>query len=572
MRTAFALVAILLAAFLPAQPPPADLVLRNGKVVTVDHELGTVAALACRGGRIVAAGTNDEIARHVGDHTTVLDLRGRLALPGFIEGHGHFTGIGEAKQILDLTKVNDWDEVVAMVAKAVQDARPGEWIRGRGWHQEKWSSVPEPHVEGFPVHDSLSAVSPANPVALTHASGHASFFNQKAMELAGVGKDTKNPAGGEILRKADGTPSGLFRETAAALVHDARTAGDVRRARADAAERLRKAIRLADQECLSKGVTSFQDAGSSLATIDVLKELAERGELGVRLWVMVRDGNAALRENLARYRLTGAGDGHLTVRAIKRSIDGALGARGAWLLAPYADLPDSCGLNTSSVASIEETAALAREHGFQLCVHAIGDRANREVLDLYERAFAAHGGTAELQKRRWRVEHAQHLHPTDVPRFGALGVVASMQGIHCTSDAPYVPARLGPERAAEGAYVWQSLLRTGAVVINGTDAPVEDVDPLASFDASVTRRLANGATFHPKECMTREQALHSYTRDAAWAAFEEDVKGSLAPGKLADVVVLSHDVLTCPEADLRAARVDCTIVGGRVRFERPGTK
>jgi hypothetical protein len=569
MRTLFALLTAALGSIATAQQPPGDLVLHGGKIVTVDAALGTVQALACRGGRIVAAGTDAEVKALIGERTTVLDLRGRLAIPGFIEGHGHFTGIGDSKQILDLRKAGDWDEIVALVAAEAKRKKPGEWIRGRGWHQEKWSKTPEPDVEGFPVHDSLSAVSPDNPVALTHASGHAAFFNMKAMQLAGVGKETKAPAGGEILRKADGEPTGLFRETAQGLVAGARLSGDVRRSPAEIAEGTRRAARLADEECLAKGVTSFQDAGSTFSTIDVLRDMAEKGELGVRLWVMVRDTNARLRSDLHRYHIADAGDHHLTVRAIKRSIDGALGPRGAWLLEPYSDLPGSRGLNTSTIESIEETAAIAVEHGFQLCVHAIGDRANREVLDLFERTFKS---SPSLVGRRWRIEHAQHLHPTDIPRFAALEVVASMQGIHCTSDAVYVKARLGSERAAEGAYVWRSLLRSGAVVTNGTDAPVEDVDPIASFHASVTRRLPSGELFHAEQRMTRDEALRSYTIQAAWAAHEEDLKGSLVSGKLADVVVLSRDILTCPDEEIRDAKVDLTIVGGKVMFRREGTK
>jgi hypothetical protein len=280
---------------------------------------------------------------------------------------------------------------------------------------------------------------------------------------------------------------------------------------------------------------------------------------------MIRDRNERLREGLRAARVVDGYGKRLTVRAIKHSLDGALGPRGAWLLEPYSDLPSSRGLETTPLAVIEETARLALEQDYQLCVHAIGDRANRETLNLFEKVARERGG---LRALRWRVEHAQHLHPADIPRFAELGVIASMQGVHCTSDAVFVPARLGDRRSEEGAYVWRKLMKSGAMVTNGTDAPVEDVDPLASFYASVTRRLADGRTFYPEERMTRAEALKSYTWNAAYSAFEEGSKGSLAVGKLADVTVLSKDILAVPEEEIRSARVDLTIVGGRVLYGR----
>ena len=544
----------------------ADLVLRNGRIATVDPELGEVEALAVADGRILAVGSDAEIAAYIDASTEVLDLGGRRAIPGFIEGHGHFTGMGQAAQILDLKNVENWDEVVAMVAEAVRNAEPGEWIVGRGWHQEKWDRVPTGDVDGFPTHDSLSAVSPDNPVCLRHASGHACFFNAKAMELAGVDAATPDPAGGEILHKSDGSPSGVFNETAQGIVESVRQLELMRRSPEEAEEDLRRSIRIADAECLRKGVTSFQDAGSSFETIAVMREMAEAGEIGTRLWVMVRDTNAELAEKLAETRVLGAGDDHLTVRAIKRTLDGALGSRGAWLLEPYSDLPGSTGLNTASIESVEETARLAAEHDYQLCIHAIGDRANREVLDLFERTLAAHGGVDS--DHRWRIEHAQHIHREDIPRFAELGVVASMQGIHCTSDAPYVVARLGEARAEEGAYVWQKLMQSGALVTNGTDAPVEDVDPIASYAATVTRRTKDGSVFYGDQRMSRLEALESYTIKCAKAAFEEDLKGSLTPGKLADIVVLSADILTVPEGEIEDAEVLYTIVGGEILYRK----
>lgn len=538
----------------PPQPEAATLVLTNGRILTVEDALPEVQAVAIRGDRLAALGSVAEIRRYVGPSTEVIDLQGQLAIPGFIEGHGHFSGVGDAELNLKLMPTTSWDQIVSMVADAAKRAKPGEWIIGRGWHQEKWTSRPDPNVEGFPTHASLDAVSPNNPVLLTHASGHASFVNAKAMEISDINRSTPNPAGGEILKDSAGSPTGLLRETASGLVHA--NVGDPARAR--------KALELASQEALRKGITSFQDAGSSFATIDLMKQLIDQGQIGVRLWVMVREGNAREAPLLAKYRMIDYANGHLTVRAIKRQIDGALGSRGAWLLEPYSDKPDSVGLNTTSVDDITETARLAIANDYQLCVHAIGDRANRETLNIFEQAFKANPSKHDL---RWRIEHAQHLSLQDIPRFGQLGVIASMQGIHCTSDAPYVLERLGSKRAEQGAYVWQKLMKSGAVVSNGTDAPVEDVDPIPNYYATVSRKTKSGQVFFPDQRMSRMEALKSYTLNAAYAAFEESSKGSLKVGKLADVTVLSKDITTIAEDEIPTATVTYTIVGGNVVYK-----
>ncbi|PYV04813.1 MAG: amidohydrolase [Acidobacteria bacterium] len=531
----------------------------------MDRAKPKAEALAVRGDVIVAVGTDKEIQPYIGKSTQVIDLTGKLALPGLIEGHGHFTAIGQARMNLNLMDARNWDEIVAMVSQAARQAQPGEWILGRGWHQEKWDKAPSENVEGFPTHASLSKVSSNNPVYLTHASGHAAFANAKAMELAGIDRNTANPPGGEILKDAQGNPIGVLRETASGLIARALAAARARRSPAQVEAEARKEIELAAQECLSKGITSFQDAGSSFATIDLLKKLVEEGKLGLRLWVMIREENSKLAQDLSKYRIINFGDKRLTVRAIKRAIDGALGSRGAWLLEPYSDLPASTGLNTTPIEEIKETARLALAHGFQLCVHAIGDRANRETLNIFEESFRAHPEKKDL---RWRIEHAQHLSAADIPRFAQLGVIASMQGIHCTSDAPFVTARLGAKRAEEGAYVWQKLMKSGAIVINGTDAPVEDVSPIASFYASVTRKLGNGSVFYPDQRMSREDALKSYTWSTAYAAFEENVKGSLTAGKLADITVLSSDILTAPEYEIPTTEVVCSVVGGKIAYRK----
>jgi predicted amidohydrolase YtcJ len=543
----------------------ADVVLRNGRVVTVDSALPEAEAIAVRGDRILAVGTNEAIAAHIGEGTRVIELEGRLLVPGFIEGHGHFMGVGNARLNLDLTEARSWDEIVALVEAAVAEAEAGAWIEGRGWHQEKWDAVPEGAVDGVPTHHSLSRVSPDNPVVLTHASGHAVFVNARAMAEAGIDRAYRPPEGGEVVRDASGAPTGLLRENADRPIAAARARAEAELSAEAREARFRRVVALASEELLSKGVTTFHDAGVGFGTIDGYRRLAEEGALPVRLYVMVRAPNAELAEKLDDYRMVGVADHHLTVRSIKKQIDGALGSHGAWLLEPYTDMPSSTGLVLEPVAEIERTAELALTHGYQLNTHAIGDRANREVLDLYEAAFAAH---PEVEDPRWRIEHAQHLHPSDIQRFAELDVIAAVQSVHGTSDAPWVPRRLGEDRAGEGAYRWQDLWQAGVVVGNGTDAPVEDVDPIASYWSAISRRLPDGGRFDPDQRLTREQALRSYTLNNAYAAFEEELKGSLTVGKLADLVVLDRDILTVPEEEVRDARVVLTMVGGEILHER----
>ena len=546
-------------------PQLADVVLTNGKVVTVDDALPEAQAIAIRGDRIIGVGTNEEIEVWVGELTSTIDLAGRLAVPGFIEGHGHYTSLGRSKTILDLTQVESWDEIVVMVAAAVRSASPDQWIEGRGWHQEKWNEVPPGSVEGVPLHTTLSAVSENNPVVLGHASGHAAFANAYALDLAGINNETPDPPGGTIVRDATGSATGLLRENADGLVYRVVEKEKAQRSEAEKWDEFSRQVELASEEALSKGVTTFHDAGASFETIDGFKRLADEGRLPVRLYVMVRsESNADMDALLPSYRMIGYGENHLTVRSIKRQIDGALGSHGAWLLEPYEDMPTSTGLWVEEPDDIGITAQIAAKHRFQLNTHAIGDRANREVLDIYERTFSEGSG----RELRWRIEHAQHVHPDDVQRFAALGVIASMQGVHATSDAPWVYARLGAERAESGAYLWRSFMKAGVMVTNGTDTPVEDVSPISSFYSSVVRQDRDGNEFFPGEKMTRMEALRSYTINNAYAAFEEDIKGSITVGKLADITVLDRDIMTVPEAEIAGAQVDMTIVGGEIRFER----
>ena len=563
--------ATLLTACAPeASQAPADLVLRGGMVATVNDGDEIVEAVAVDDGWIVSVGTDEEVAPFIGPDTRVVELEGRLAIPGFIEGHGHYMGLGNAKTILDLTEASSWDEIVALVAAAVEEAEPGEWIRGRGWHQEKWDSPPDPAVEGNPVHEGLTAVSPENPVLLTHASGHAAFANAMAMELAGFGPDSEAPPGGELVRDASGALTGLLRETAQRPVGAAFAASLEGRTDEERDRQFRTEVRLAGEEALSKGVTSFQDAGTGFNTIDGFKRLEEEGALPIRLYVMVRgQSNEEMDARLADYYMPFEGNDFLTVRSIKRQIDGALGSHGAWLLEPYEDMPSSTGLVLETVEDITGTAHVAAKHGYQVNTHAIGDRANREVLDIYQSVFDSAGFLSEgPPDLRWRIEHAQHVHPDDVARFVDLGVIASMQSVHATSDAPWVYRRLGDDRAESGAYLWRTFMEAGVVVTNGTDVPVEDISPLEGFYSAVVREDVDGNPFFPGQRMTRVEALRSYTINNAYAAFEEDYKGSLEVGKVGDIVVLDRDILSVSDAELRNAAVDLTIVAGEVRYER----
>jgi len=556
----------LLASCQPEPKQAADLLLLSGNIYTVDETRPRAEALAVKDGRIIAVGANAEVETLKGEQTKVIDLEGRFAMPGFIEGHGHFNGVGKMALNLNFMQAESWEDIVAMVAEAAAAAEPGDWIIGRGWHQEKWATTPQQAIDGYPRHDALSAASPDNPVLLRHASGHGSFANAKAMELAGITVETPDPTGGKIVRDSRGAAIGMFEERAQGIVGAAY--GEYLQTLSEEARKnlWLKETELAQQECLAKGITSFQDAGSSYQDIAWYRELAESGDLDLRLWVMLRHPYERMKDNMEGFPIIGAGNQFFTSRAIKAAVDGALGAFGAWLLEPYEDRPGFYGQNTTSIEELENIARLAIEHDMQYCVHAIGDRANREVLDIFEATFAAHPDMDDL---RWRIEHSQHLHPDDIPRFAEQGTIAAMQAIHCTSDAPFVVKRLGEQRAREGAYPWRSLLDAGAVVTNGTDAPVEDVDPIASYYASVTRkRPDSGMAFFPTQAMTREEALYSYTLGNAYAAFEEELKGSLEAGKMADIVVLSNDLLTCSEDEILETQILMTIVDGEIKYER----
>jgi predicted amidohydrolase YtcJ len=543
----------------------ADLVIHHANVLKCNPQMGRAQAIAVKDGRIVAVGSNEESRSWIDESlTTVVDASGQTLTPGLTDSHLHFIGLGQSLQMLDLGDAKTWQEIVSQVEQASLALPKGSWIEGRGWHQSKWNELPSSHVDGYPDHTTLSEVVPDHPVVLTHASGHALFANAAAMKLAGVDPDTSDSAGGEILRDNRGRPIGVFRENAGGLIRRAQSRAAANLSDQERLGQTLQRVQLAGESCLRNGITSVHDAGTSFAGALALRTFADSKNLPVRMTVMIRAGSRSLAERMPESRLIGIGDGYLTVRSVKVSIDGALGSHGAWLLQPYSDLPTKRGLNTTSLDELERVAELCKQNDWQLCVHAIGDRANREVLDIYEKVL----GDKVSADHRWRIEHAQHLSPTDIPRFAALGVIPAMQANHCTSDAIFVPTRLGERRSAQGAYAWRSLIDAGSIIPNGTDAPVERVDPRASLYASATRKLASGESFYPEQCMTRAESLLSYTLWPAQAAFAEHDLGSIEVGKRADLVIWDTDLLTCPPELIRNARATRVWIGGQDKTVR----
>ena len=525
-----------------------------------------VEALAAKGELIQAVGSAQEIESYIGSETEVIDLKGALAVPGLIDGHGHFMSLGSSLMGLDLKKAGTWDEIVDMVETAVQDAEPGEWIEGRGWHQDKWSTPAAPSVEGLPTHQGLSAVSPENPVMLIHVSGHGVFVNGEALRQAGISRDTPDPTGGKIVRDPQGEPTGMLRETAQDSAREAYSRYRALRPPEMIGEELRHQVRLAAEEAISNGITEFHDMGADFETIDLFIKLADEGNLPLRLYVAIQEPAEELEKRLADYRMVGRGNGYLTVRTIgEKVLDGALGVHGGWLLEPYSDMPDSTGYNVTPVSDIRRSAELAIEHGFQMAIQGIGDRAARELFNIYEEQFK---NNPDKKDNRWRIEHCQVIHPDDLPRFKELGVIASVRGIFATSDGPWVVKRVGVERTRERGYLYQSMFESGAVVVNGTDPPVEDIDPIDNFYRSVTREMTNGEIFFPEQRMTRRQALETYTVNPAYAAFEEDIKGTLTPGKLADITVFTQDIMTVPEEEILNTEILCTIISGKIKYQK----
>jgi predicted amidohydrolase YtcJ len=561
--TLYLLVVVLILTRCTEKPEPAELVI-TGTIYTANPEQPVIACVAVRDGKIIYAGANDEGERFKGDKTQVIDLGERILTPGFIEGHGHIMGVGYNQLNLDLMAVKSYEELVQKVKDAVSKAKPGQWIQGRGWHQDKWDQKPAKMIKGFQTHELLSQISPDNPVFLRHASGHAAMANAKAMEIAGVNQlakenlgKTKSQDGGEIIRDEFGNPTGIFNERAMTLI--------TKYIPQDTQESDEQALTLALQSCLENGLTSFHDAGASRENIRLFQKLKDENRLGVRLYVMLTGWD---RELLKEWYARGPQiDPWLTIRSIKLNCDGALGSRGAWLLEPYTDRPDTYGMATLSMDTVLITSRDALKYGFQVCSHAIGDRANREILDRYETALKENPKT----DHRFRIEHAQHIDPKDLPRFARLGVIPAMQAIHMSSDRPWAIERLGEKRIKEGAYMWQSLLKSGVKVINGTDAPVEPLNPIPCFYASVTRKTLKGEPeggYEPEEKMSREQALRSYTIDAAYGAFEEKTKGSIEVGKVADFTAFSKDIMKVDEDQILQTEVEMTIVNGKILYSK----
>ncbi|MDE2270730.1 MAG: amidohydrolase [Xanthomonadaceae bacterium] len=558
----------------PPELRPADLVLRNATIATLDPLQPQAQALAIRDGKILAVGANASISHYIDRQTKVLDLHGAFVTPGFIEGHGHLLDTGESLMQINVGKAANWDGVVAMVKAAVAKAKPGEWIVGFGWLESKWNRAPEPNLNGLPLPASLDAASPRNPVLLTTASYHGLYANALALKLAGIADKTPDPAGGTIVRDAQGHAIGMLKDTAADPVYAAYHRYLASLPPAEQESRRERALQLAVRNEVSKGITGFVDQGEDFATIDWLKRQVAKGvangSFPLRLYVNVGVLDvASLDRNLAKYKTIGYADDHFTVRGVGEDVsDGALGTRSAWFLKPYSDAPGITGKNVTPMADLAKIARIAARDGFQVSIHAIGDRANREVLDMYQKIFDEDPAAHAL---RWRIEHAQHLNPADIPRFAQMGVIASMQSIHACSDAPMVIPRIGERRAEEGAYVWKRLTDSGAILLDGTDTPVEDTNPIPVFYCGVTRAYDHGRkTFFPDEAKTPMQELKSYTWNNAYANFEDHELGSLTPGKLADIDVFSGDLLMMPANDILRTRVLYTIIGGKVVYQRPG--
>ena len=546
----------------------ADLIIVNGNVHTVNEQQAQAEAIAIKNGIIIHVGSNEEVEAFAAKASNKIDAQGQFIMPGFIEGHGHFSGMGSSLVNLNLLNTKSWEEVLQRVEKKLAEAKKGEWITGRGWHQEKWENPPEENVHGYPFHDELSKLSPDNPLILYHASGHALFANEAAMQEVGINTETPDPVGGEIVRDDGGEAIGVFEERAMGAFREAYNKYQENISDAEKYQLWLKGINLAQQACIQQGVTSFQDAGSSFDQLKYFEELAKKGDLDIRLWAMIRETHANMNGKLNGFPKIDIGDKHFTCRAIKSEVDGALGSFGAWLLKAYEDKPGFEGQNTTSLEEVVKISKLAKNHNLQLCVHSIGDRANRVVLDMFEAHMPKKGYDAGS---RWRIEHAQHLNPLDIPRFSQMGVIASMQAVHCTSDSPFVEKRLGHKRSKEGAYAWRSLLDSGARIANGTDVPVEEINPLDCIYASVTRkRKDNDFEFFTEQKMTRAEAIKSYTLDNAYAAFEEKDKGSIEVGKLADVIVLSKNLMTCSDKEILDTEVLYTVIGGEIkhRLER----
>lgn len=551
MRYVTCLIIVLASQAALAQQQPADLIVINASIWTADVNRPHAEALAVRGDRIVFVGSNRGAEALAGPRTERMDAGGKTIIPGMVDAHAHLLGLGQALRRVDLQGTRSYDEVVSRVRARVADTRGGDWIRGRGWDQNDWAD------QRFPTHHALSSAVPDHPVALGRVDGHALLLNARALQLAGITGETPDPTGGRIVRDPEGHATGVLVDNAMALANRVITA--------DSRSETQAATLAAIAEANRWGLTGIHDAGVDEELLGLYEELAQNGRYNLRNYVMIRDREATLDRFMQRGRRLAVHD-RLWIRSIKISADGALGSRGAALLEDYSDEPGNNGLITFPDSVLRRIAVKALRSGFQLNVHAIGDRANRTVLD----AFAWALGQAPVGDHRFRIEHAQILSYQDIPRFAELDVIPSMQGSHQTSDMYWVPNRIGWSRS-QGTYNWRSLLNTGVVIPNGSDFPVEQVNPLISFRAFFTRMDANdfpAGGWFPAERTTRMEALLSITLWPAYAAFMEDVSGSLTIGKYADFVVLDRDIMTVDEREVLGTQVVTTVLGGRTVYQR----
>lgn len=522
----------------------ADLVVRGARIYTVNPAQPTASAIAVKDGRILALG--DRLEQHIGPATKVVEANGATIIPGLIDSHVHLAGLGQGLEMLDLREANSIEEVLAMVREAAAKAKPGEWIRGRGWDQTRWPG------KEFPERNFLSEAAPNHPVYLTRVDGHAAWVNGKALELAGVDESTPHPQGGRIIRNKEGKNTGVLIDRAQGLVS--------RKIPEATADQLERRLKAAAQECARLGLTSVHDAGVGESVIAAYKALERRGELPIRSYVMIGGEGELWRQYLAKGPEIGD---FVTVRAIKLVADGALGSRGAALIENYADDTGNRGLTILQKEDVLRVAREAAAKGFQVATHAIGDYANRITLEAYGEAL---GGEND---KRFRVEHAQIVHPDDFPLFKKYSVIASIQATHATSDMRWAEDRIGPQRAL-GAYAWRTFLDTGVRIANGSDFPVEHPNPMLGFYASITRQDGKGwpeKGWYPAQKLSREEALKSWTMDGAYAAFEEKQKGSLEPGKLADFLVLSTNIMEAPAPEILSTKVWMTFVGGKLVYQ-----
>ncbi len=534
----------------------ADTIIHHAVIYTVDPNTPKATAIALRGDRIAAVGDDATILKLRDTNTRVVDAGGRAILPGLQDAHGHFVGLGSFLQQLDLRGTTSYTAIVEKVKARAATAKPGEWILGRAWDQNLW---PDTH---WPTLDALEQAAPHNPVYLTRVDGHAALVNQQALNLAGVTAKTPDPEGGRLIRDAQNRPSGVLVDNAMNLVRSKMPAATP--------AQIDEQILLADKECRRLGLTTVHDAGNSPAVMEAYKRLIDAGKLKTRIYMMLSGPLATLQPIFDKGPIPDYHQHHLAVQAIKLYADGALGSRGAALLAPYSDEPGTSGFFVTPPEEIYKNTLAAAKAGFQTCIHAIGDRANRMVMDTFERVEREVPKARDL---RMRDEHAQILSATEIPRFKALNVIASMQPTHCTSDMPWAPLRLGPERVAEGGYVWRKLMNAGAIIASGSDFPVEKPNPMLGLYAAITRQTPEGQPpdgWAPDQRMTRDEALASFTKNAAFAAHAEAFAGTLQAGKLADLVILSDDVMTVPPAKILNATIWKTIIGGEIVYDAAG--